>query len=488
MIDGIYYCLEELDKSEYYKFEANNGIYYDVCLDYSGGDGWRDGNKFSYRQIGDMLYLVDCFDDEKKWQIYKEYIFLPDRMMRGEIPDETRFETVCYEGIMKIKFFLDGTAQVIIEDDYKEEPMIFKGKYSRKDELLSIMYDGGSEEIFLIYENKLTSTGRLKAEFFSRVENKRLHHKNKEDIDCNEILVLNRIEKKIEEEFIAFEKRVMQKWALLPNLDKDTIYNICPYFSDKDFFFQHGIQNIMNAILQLSREQEDTLKIKFDEYMKILFAGWDAKYIGQIDDFFYTYSEAFEAVTANSEQKMRDMRKKLESKTNSSLGYITNDMSALLLYETSKAVLESMKEVSKERQVWNSVLIPQNEIHRKLSSIWRENFKSGFIPIVKSLDEEVAKDLMEMICDTYNVMYQDYLEILNTDKFQQILDKEQKRLKKEKKKKIKILQEEILELEDTIYKYRKCIFGEKARKRKMAQKDKENLLKEIAAIEKSFPM
>lgn len=312
---------------------------------------------------------------------------------------------------------------------------------------------------------------------------------------------VNRIEQVIKQEFLFFENEIRKTFGTLPILESRAIYNICPYFENKEIFFQRGLKKIVNAASRVDKNYTEDIKDSLERCMYSWFSAWgynhwgDGDYELGLDAFFEPYITAFESVTANSEVKIRNAKESLSPKTQSRYGYITNDFTALLLYETTKAVFESLDEVIIDRKAWDSVLIPQNQIHTKLSQVWKQNFESGFMKKVISMHEEIIDAMLEELCYLYELDFDEYAELIGTKEFKQMLQKESETLEREKEslneikqKEIQRLKDEILNLDAVIAECGKSIFGEKARRRKYAIGEKERILQELSGIEHPVPI
>lgn len=317
------------------------------------------------------------------------------------------------------------------------------------------------------------------------------------------MLFLNDVEATLLQEAKQFEAEVYSRWNRLPPLTANTIYHMCPYFDGIENYFKTGLSRIADRACReyqtFTGESKDLSWHQFQTFNgESKDSSWHLIYNDYeevINELCLPYIDAFEAVASKGMDRLRATRAKLENTSSGRIhGYITNSLGFALAYETINAISGALKAVENDNAAWQSATEPQKLIHNKLSAVWSEKFSSVFMERIRMENKSFVAAIIKNFCQSFGYTYESYLKEKDTSVFVDALQKhqaskkkaqEQKQQSKEEKKKsyLKGLHEQVAAKEAELSSIGFALWGEKAERKKLLQKQIEQLQLEIHAIE-----
>lgn len=302
------------------------------------------------------------------------------------------------------------------------------------------------------------------------------------------MVFIHNLEENLSREMKKFENEVRARWCRLPALENNTIYHICPYFEDIEYFFKQHIMRIVDSACRQYHSFSGS-DIELSWYI-----------IGNYPDLLETlckpYEDAFEAVASRGMDRLRAAQAKLESASSGrGYGYITNDMVFAFAFETVRAISGALKDVENDRLAWRDATAPQQKIHDKLAYLWNQNFESDFMNSIIAENNNVIKDLAKRFCLEFGYTFDQYLGATQTSEFSQTLqayisqEERKKHVRQEKKEKyLSKLYTELDATEKELSTLGLAIWGKKAGVKKLILQRQAFLRNEINAITCPLPL
>jgi hypothetical protein len=333
-------------------------------------------------------------------------------------------------------------------------------------------------------------------------EQARIHREEMDQADAREMLQtmsetfahVRIFEQNIHKLFENFCCKVVSNWKTLGNYDSSAIYPYCPYFKELDSFWSQEIMYIIQSA-----------EIKYTKlpHANELVSDWKRDAIAHISEYksfaeqiCAPYAAAFESVS--SQGQLRLYQKRLEQQQNEhsrTIGYITNSTTFVLVYETLRAVHETLKEIENDRTAWNSAIAPQNKMHISLSAKWTQNFSAVFMNGVQCQNNNLCSFLIKNACQMVNIDYADYTrwknsaEVVNAEQtIKQTQIAAEQRKADLYKQQLDAMQEEIMQLTRKLENIGFAWFGEKRRLKQQYENRLSKLEKELAATVRKSPI
>lgn len=222
------------------------------------------------------------------------------------------------------------------------------------------------------------------------------------------IAQLELIYQNVSKEISDVECRLTKAYGTLPAINESAIYVRCEYFDNIENFINLGTKQILTFAKNEFKKHHflHHLSNNWEEPIRLWFTTSYYEFLSNICD---VYSDAFEAVISQSEQRMIEKRIELQNQSSSRYGYITNDFLFAAIYELGRAVADTLEEMSEEKQVWNSATEPQNRIHHILSVKWQDDYKTLILPEFKKLYAEMLNKIVQEAASGYGLSLKEFI-------------------------------------------------------------------------------
>ena len=344
------------------------------------------------------------------------------------------------------------------------------------------------------FENYETIEEERKNARISRVQKDRLETEKVVKEKAETLAQVRIFEQEVHSLFSSFNRKVVSSWSRLGNYDSSAIYPYCPYFKKLDSFWMNEILYIIQSVANKYKKLPQQSKISFD---------WEreakthiAEYESFAEQICNPYASAFESVSSLGQ--LRLYQKRLEQQQTSqsrTIGYITNDTTFVLVYETLRAIHETIREIENDKAAWNSAVAPQNKIHVNLSNKWAQSFGTVFLKGIEALNAKFCVFFTKTACQIVDVDYSDYIcwkdrsEVIHAE--QSIKKKqaeEEQRQANLYQQQLDSMKREIVQLNNNLAAIGFAWFGEKKRSKQQYEARRNQLEQELAATIKKPPL
>lgn len=307
------------------------------------------------------------------------------------------------------------------------------------------------------------------------------------------VIFLHNLECDLSKKMLEFEDEVRNRWYRLSNFEANSLYYGCPYFDDIDTFFETALMRIADSACR-------QYKAFSGQSMELSWYSIRNDYPDIIEEMCKPYSDAFEAVSSQARDRLRETRARLENTSSGRIhGYITNSFGTALAYEALQGISSALKEIENDRNTWQSATALQLTIHNKLSDLWRNNFNSVFMKKIISENKSVVSAIIMRFCSSFGYTYENYLATKETQEFISALQdykNAQKELKesqdtikeRQKKENLDYLNNEMKRINEELAELSLALWGEKKERKKALLRKQEALNSEIRAVRFPIPL